>query len=246
MIRVLIIDDHRLVRMGIRRMLEPVSSIEIVGEGESGEEALQLVRTMTPNVVLMDIRMPGIGGLEATRRITQQSSDVHVITITACEADPFPAQAIKAGASGFLTKGATAQELVSAIRKAFVGQRYMAHEVAQQLAMKAFDKTPACPFDQLSSREMQITLMILNCRKVQDISTDLHLSPKTVNSYRYRIFDKLKVRGDVELAILGAKHGIVPGLPGAHGAAQHESEARDQDDSALDAAGDIGEISACA
>jgi two-component system, NarL family, invasion response regulator UvrY len=209
MIRILIVDDHRLVRVGIQRMLENVMNVAVVGEAATGEEALQLVKELEPDVVLMDIRMPGIGGLEATRRIAQSGASARVLVISACEEDPFPAHAIKAGACGFLTKSASQQELIRAIRKAFVGQRYMCNEVAQQLAMRVFDNTPICPFDQLSSREMQIALMVASCYRVQDISSHLHLSPKTVNSYRYRIFEKLSVGSDVELALLAARHGVV-------------------------------------
>jgi two-component system, NarL family, invasion response regulator UvrY len=209
MIRLLIVDDHRLMRTGIRRMLENAVNMAVVGEAGTGEEALQLVKEVEPDVVLMDIRMPGIGGLEATRRITQSGATARVLVVSACDEDPFPAQAIKAGACGFLTKGAGEPELIRAIRKAFVGQRYMCNEVAQQLAMRVFDNAPVCPFDQLSSREMQIALMVANCYRVQDISVHLHLSPKTVNSYRYRIFEKLGVGSDVELALLAARHGVV-------------------------------------
>jgi two-component system, NarL family, invasion response regulator UvrY len=209
MIRILIVDDHRLVRVGIQRMLETAMNLRVVGEAATGEEALQLVRELEPDVVLMDIRMPGIGGLEATRRIAQSGSRARVLVVSACEEDPFPAHAIKAGACGFLTKSASQKELIRAIHKAHVGQRYMCNEVAQQLALKVFDNSPVCPFDQLSSREMQIALMVANCYRVHDISTHLHLSPKTVNSYRYRIFEKLSVGSDVELALLAARHGVV-------------------------------------
>ena len=209
MIRILVVDDHRLVRAAIRRLLAEVRGIDIAGEAESGEDALTLTRTLRPNVVLMDIRMPGIGGLEATRRIVRMEQGARVLMLTACDSDPFPAQALRAGAAGYLTKGCTADELEAAIRKVFVGQRYVANPIAQHLALKAFDDAPACPFEALSNREMQITMMVVNCHRVQEISTNLHLSPKTVNSYRYRIFEKLHVTSDVELALLAARHGMI-------------------------------------
>jgi DNA-binding NarL/FixJ family response regulator len=209
MIRVMIVDDHRLVRVALSAMLADARGMEVVGQADSGEEAMVLARELAPNVVLMDLRMPGIGGLEATRRLLRADPGIRVVVVTACSDDPFPAQAIKAGAAGFLTKGASRDELVGAIRKVFLGQRCMSHHVAQHLALKSFEDTSACPFDHLSNREMQIAMMVVDCQRVQKISTDLHLSPKTVNSYRYRIFDKLKVRSDVELALLAARHGMI-------------------------------------
>jgi two-component system invasion response regulator UvrY len=209
MIRVLIVDDHRLVRIGLTRMLAELRGIIIVGEADSGERAIALVRETKPNVILMDLRMPGIGGLEATRRLQRIDSGIRVLIVTACDTDPYPAQAMKAGAAGYITKGATAADLEHAIRRVFLGQRHMSDDVAQQLALRSFDTVPECPFDQLSNREMQITLMVVGCRKVQQISRDLHLSPKTVNSYRYRIFEKLSVTSDVELALLAVRHGVI-------------------------------------
>jgi DNA-binding NarL/FixJ family response regulator len=190
-------------------MLTDQRGIEIVGQADSGEEALTLARELAPNVVLMDLRMPGIGGLEATRRLLRADPGIRVVVVTACSEDPFPAQAIKAGAAGFLTKGASCDELLGAIRKVFLGQRCMSHHVAQHLALKSFEETSDCPFDSLSNREMQIAMMVVDCQRVHKISTDLHLSPKTVNSYRYRIFDKLNVRSDVELALLAARYHMV-------------------------------------
>ncbi len=217
MIRVLIVDDHRLVRIGLKRMLTDLHGIAVVGEADSGERALLTARELKPNVVLMDLRMPGIGGLEATRRLQRVDAGIRVLIVTACDGEPYPGQAMKAGASGYVTKGASADELETAIRRVFLGHRYMSDTVAQQVALRSFEETPECPFEQLSNREMQITLMVVGCRKVQQISRDLHLSPKTVNSYRYRIFEKLCVASDVELALLAVRHGVVEdvqvGLP---------------------------------
>jgi two-component system, NarL family, invasion response regulator UvrY len=216
MIRVLIVDDHRLVRVGLTRMLAEVRGIAVVGEADSGERALLIARDLKPNVVLMDLRMPGIGGLEATRRLQRLDAGIRVLIVTACDGDPYPSQAMKAGAAGYITKGANAEDLEFAIRRVFLGHRHVSDDVAQQLALRSFETGPECPFDQLSNREMQITLMVISCRKVQQISRDLHLSPKTVNSYRYRIFEKLSVASDVELALLAVRHGVIEN---AHAAA---------------------------
>lgn len=210
MIRVLVVDDHDLVRTGITRMLADIDGVKVVGQAESGEESLQKVRELKPDVVLMDVRMPGIGGLEATRKLIRSHPDLKVVAVTACEEDPFPTRLLQAGAAGYLTKGAALDEMVQAIRLVFAGQRYISPQIAQQLALKSFQpQTSQSPFDLLSEREIQIALMIAGCQKVQSISDKLCLSPKTVNTYRYRIFEKLSITSDVELALLAVRHGMV-------------------------------------
>jgi two-component system invasion response regulator UvrY len=211
MIRVLIADDHRLFRVGLSKMLDEAPELKLIGEARSGEEAVKKARELAPNVVLMDICMPGIGGLEATRRIVRMERDIKVIAVTAYEDSPYPLQALRAGALGYLTKSVNAEELLKSIRRVFHGKRYLSGEVAQQLAVTNFSEEPEDPFGQLSTREMQIMLMVVNCHKVKDISHDLHLSPKTVNSYRYRIFEKLNVSSDVELALMAVRYGVVNG-----------------------------------
>ncbi|PNA21357.1 two-component system response regulator UvrY [Pseudomonas sp. MPR-R1B] len=208
MIRVLVVDDHDLVRTGITRMLADIDGLQVVGEGDSGESALKLARELKPDVVLMDVKMPGIGGLEATRKLLRSHPDTKVVAVTVCEEDPFPTRLLQAGAAGYLTKGAGLDEMVQAIRLAFAGQRYISPQIAQQLALKSF-QPQGSPFDALSEREIQIALMIVGCQKVQIISDKLCLSPKTVNTYRYRIFEKLSVTSDVELTLLAVRHGMV-------------------------------------
>ncbi len=210
MIRVLVVDDHDLVRTGITRMLGDISGMQVVGQADSGEEALKKARELKPDVVLMDVKMPGIGGLEATRKLLRSHQDMKVLAVTACEEDPFPTWLLQAGAAGYLTKGAALEEMVQAIRMVFAGQRYISPQIAQQLALKSFQpQTNGSPFDLLSEREVQIALMIAGCQKVQSISDKLCLSPKTVNTYHYRIFEKLSITSDVELALLAVRHGMV-------------------------------------
>jgi two-component system, NarL family, invasion response regulator UvrY len=209
MIRLLLVDDHRLFRAGLRRMLQDINGVQIIGEAEDGEGAVRMAREERPSVILMDLIMPGIGGLDATRRILRLELDIRVVVLSACDQQPFPMQALKSGASGYVTKGANAEELATAIKRAFVGKRYLSSDIAQDLAVSSFEEDAAAPFEQLSNREMQIMMMVVNCHRVNDISSSLHLSPKTVNSYRYRIFEKLNVRSDVELALLAVRHGMV-------------------------------------
>ena len=210
MIRVLVVDDHDLVRTGISRMLADVDGLQVIGQADSGETAIRMARELKPDVVLMDVKMPGIGGLEATRKLLRSYPDIKVIAVTVCEEDPFPTRLLQAGAAGYLTKGAALEEMIQAIRMVFAGQRYISPQIAQQLALKAFQpQNNGSPFDLLSEREIQIALMIANCQKVQTISDKLCLSPKTVNTYRYRIYEKLTITSDVELALLAVRHGMV-------------------------------------
>lgn len=221
MIKILVVDDHDLVRMGITRMLADVPGIQVVGEARSGEEAVTLVRKLSPDVVLMDVKMPGIGGLEATRKILRQDDGVRVIAVTQCEEEPFPSRLMRAGASGYLTKGAALEEMVRAIKVVKAGQRYISPEVAQAMALRPFNGNDSSPMELLSERELQIMMMIVNCQRVQAISDKLCLSPKTVNTYRYRIFDKLGISSDVEMTLLAMRWGMIDGaaaLPTAEGA----------------------------
>ncbi len=196
--------------MGIVRLLSDNKGIDVIGEANSGEDAIKMANDMEPDVVLMDIRMPGMGGLEATRKLLRQHEDMKVIAVTACGEDPYATRLLQAGAAGYMTKGATADEMVMAILKVKSGQRYISPEIAQRMALKPFEsQDAACPFDLLSDREMQIAMMIVNCEKVQDISDKLFLSPKTVNTYRYRIFEKLDISSDVELTRLAIRHGMI-------------------------------------
>lgn len=210
LIRVLVVDDHDLVRMGIVSLLCSSDMIEVVGQAASGEDAIELAKQCEPDVILMDIRMPGMGGLEATRKLLRFNSEVRIIAVTACSEDPYATRLLQAGASGYMTKGATADEMVMAILKVKSGQRYISPEIAQRMALKPFDSAEsACPFDVLSDREIQICMLIVNCVKVQDISDQLFLSPKTVNTYRYRIFEKLGISSDVELTRLAIRHDMI-------------------------------------
>ncbi len=208
MIKVLVVDDHDLVRNGIIRMLADVPDIKVVGDVASGEAALQAARELVPDVVLMDLRMPGIGGLEATRKLVLQHPDIRVIAVTICDEDPFPSRLLQAGAAGYLTKGSCIEEVIKAIRQVYSGHRFLSSDIAQLLALRPFESADRNPFDQLSDREMQVALMIANCHSIQDISDRLFLSPKTVNTYRYRIYEKLTINSDVELALLAVRHGL--------------------------------------
>ena len=210
MITVLLVDDHDLVRVGIRRLLSDVKDLKVIGEAKSGEEAVRFARELRPDVVLMDVKMPGIGGLEATKKIVRLDSNIKILAVTVYGEEPFPSRLLQAGAAGYLTKGSGIDEMINAIKTVFAGQKYLSSEVAQQLALKHVGGEPdSSSLDLLSEREMQIMIMITKGVKVQEISDKLCLSPKTVNSYRYRLFEKLKVNSDVELTHLAMRHGML-------------------------------------
>ena len=208
-IKVLVVDDHSLFRMGLQRLLSDVPGIKIIGEALNGEDAIRIVREKEPNVVLMDVLMPGIGGLEATRKILRASSDTKVLAVTMCDDDLFPSRLLQAGASGYLTKDSSHQEMVQAIRSVHCGQLYISPKIANMLAMKHLNDSSDKPFDKLSERELQVTIMITQGMRVAEIAEALHLSPKTVNSYRYRIFEKLRVENDVELTHLAMRYNLI-------------------------------------
>ena len=209
MIKVLIVDDHQMVRFGTRRLLEDESGLQIVGEASSGEEAIEAVDALNPQVVLMDVQMPGIGGLEATRRCLRIAPDVKVIALSMHDGEPFPSKLFEAGAKGYVSKRSDPEELILAIRKVMAGQRYISTDIAQNLALRPFAEVQQSPFEQLSGREMQIALMVIRGMGAAEMGKKLILSPKTVNSYRYRIFEKLDIKNDVEMTKLAIQHGLL-------------------------------------
>jgi two-component system invasion response regulator UvrY len=211
LIKVLLVDDHELVRLGIKRLLQDVQGVKVVGEASTGEDAVMLAKDLVPDVVIMDVHMPGIGGLEATRKMIRHNPDIKILALTIYEDEPYPSRLLQAGASGYITKGCDSEEMIRAIRTINSGQRYISPAIAQQIAIKRFSKGEESPLDSLSERELQIMLMITQGQKVQDISKKLCLSPKTVNSYRYRIFEKLHINSDVELTLMAMRLGMIEG-----------------------------------
>ena len=209
-ISVVIVDDHDVVRNGISRLLTDIEGIDVLAEASSGEQGVDCVRDLQPDVVLMDVRMPGMGGIEATRRILRHSPDTRIVALSAVMEEPFPTRLLEAGAQGYLGKGASIDEIVLAVRTVYSGQRYLSQGVAQNMALNGIKKKEVKnPFDALSERELQISLLIANCARVSDIAEQIAVSPKTVNSYRYRVFEKLEVSGDVELTKLAIRYGMI-------------------------------------
>jgi two-component system invasion response regulator UvrY len=210
LIKIIVIDDHDLVRAGLSRILEDVENFSVVGTGDSGEKALQLVRQLTPDVVMMDVKMPGMGGVEATKRIKLANSHIKLIAVTSCDNDLYPSKIMRAGASAYLTKSATPDEMIEAVNRVMAGKTYMSNEIAQQLALKSSlgKGDPDSPFSGLSDRELQVAMMTIRGQKPNDIAGILNVSAKTVNSFRYRIFEKFNINSDVELVLFAVKHKV--------------------------------------
>jgi len=209
MINTMLVDDHDLVRTGIRRLLEDAQDIRITMEARSGEEAIRLVRRQAPDVILMDVSMPGIGGLEATRKITLSRPDIRIIAVTIHDDEPFPARLLEAGAAGYITKGSKVDEIVDAIRDVYHGKQYLSPGIAQKLALSVVRNRDKSPFEELTQRETQVMLMVVKGETNKRISEKLCLSPKTTSTYRYRLFEKLGVGNDVELTRYAIRHGLV-------------------------------------
>ncbi len=209
MIKVLVVDDHELVRMGITRMLADTIDIEVIGEADNGETAIKLAKTLQPDVVLLDVNMPNVGGLEVTKRLLQTDKTTKILAVSSLTSQPYPSMLIKAGVSGYITKGTPLDEMIKAIKKVYQGGRYFSADVAEQLAEVLLSDNVASPFDLLSEREKQVAMMVVNCQSPQQIADQLFVSVKTINTYRYRIFEKLNIDSDVKLTHLAMRHGLI-------------------------------------
>jgi len=212
MINVLLVDDHELVRTGIEALLNDVEDIAVIGVAKSGEEAVDAVIELSPDVVLMDVNMPGIGGVEACRRILHENAEVKIIALSVHNDGPIPHQLLKIGVLSFISKGSPVDEMVHAIRKVMEGKRYLCSEVANNLAFQGLPGSNESPFSILSPREAEVVTLILQGKTIKEMSEMLVLSDKTVNTYRYRLYGKLHVKNDVELIRLAIKFGYIDGV----------------------------------
>jgi len=209
MINIMLVDDHDLVRTGLKRLINDEEGFRVVTEAASGEEALQKIRLNDIDIVLMDINMPGIGGLEATKKLLQIKPDIKIIGVTMHDDEIFPQRLLKAGAVGYLTKGSDIHEMIHAMREVIANRRYICPDIAQQIALTQTHEFQTSPFEALSERELQVMIMLMDGQKVNVISDKLSLSPKTVSTYRHRLYLKLGVNNDMELARLALQHGFI-------------------------------------
>ena len=208
MIRIVLVDDHNLMRAGLRMILEKQADLEIAGEAEDGEGGLALIRQAKADIALVDVHMPGISGVELTERVRRAKLATRIIILTVANEAPLPRRLLEAGASGYLTKGCPADELIKAIREVADGKRYIGSDVAQQLALATMEGERP-PFEKLSARELEIAIMLATGLKANEIARRLHLSEKTIATYKARLFEKLGIDNVVALAHLAAVHGLL-------------------------------------
>lgn len=210
-IKVMLVDDHELIRIALGKILSDAEGIKVIAEASSGEEALERARREQPHVIILDVDMPGMGGVEATRRLTALPNHPKVIVISVHSQAPYPQRLLEAGALGYLPKGGRAEEVIAAIKSVYKGHPYLSPEVAGSLALAALHGGRKSPLDTLTRREMQVMLMLTQGQSLQVIAKSLNLSPKTVATHRYRIYDKLGVDNDVALTHVALRYGILEG-----------------------------------
>ena len=214
MIRLVLVDDHELVRTGFKLILGDQADIQIVGEASSAEEGLRLIRQGSPDVALVDVHMPGMSGIEMTERVIRAGLPTRIVVLTVISDARFPRRLLEAGALGYLTKGCAADELLTAIRTVAAGRRYLAPDVAQQLALATLDGRGGSPFEQLSTRELEVAMMLVRGKPIVMIAKQLHLSPKTVSTYKQRLMGKLEVENLIALAHLMEAYSLIPAPDG--------------------------------
>ncbi len=197
-----------MVRHSFTLVLSEVEDITISGEAKTGEGAVKLVKQTPPDVVLMDVRMPGIGGLEATKRILAHRPSTKVIGLSGYNDGTYPGMFIRAGAMGYVTKDVGVDDLVEAIKTVYRGEAYLSSEVACRVAEMG-NNSNENPFDALSERELQIALMLLECYQTPEIANKLGIAAKTVSIYRQRVLEKLDLHSDVELTLLALRHTMI-------------------------------------
>jgi len=207
-IRILLADDHAVVRSGLRRLLEQNAEMQVIAEAGSGEQAYQLFSELKPDVVVMDLSMPGMGGLESIRRILVRSPLARVVVFSMHENAAFAFQALNIGARAYVAKSGMAEDLVIAVRNAAAGSTYISPVVAQKMAMQTVSGDDALS-KKLSAREFEVFRLIAEGKSAEDIGHLLNISQKTVANYQTMIRQKLGVNSPVELVRLAIRHGLI-------------------------------------
>lgn len=207
-INVMLVDDHAVVRMGFRMLLETAADIKVIAEAENGEQAIRQYMEHRPDVVVMDITMPGIGGLEAIERIMAKDSAARILVLSAHEDSVHPKRVLNAGAMGYLTKRSAAEELIKAIRTVAGRKMYLEANIAQQMAIQQLSGE-ANPVDVLSDREFEVFMALAKGKTTNDIADTLCLSPRTVGTHLYNIKQKLNANNSAEIALIAMRSGLI-------------------------------------
>ena len=205
--RVLLADDHAMVRLGFRLLLEGAGAT-VVGEAENGEEMLRLYADLTPDVVVMDVSMPGIGGLAALERLMVWEQKARVLMLSAHHDDVVPVRALRLGARGYLCKRAAPDEFLRAVTQVARNQRYLDPELAQAVALAQLSGA-ATPLETLTEKEFAVFMQLAQGRSVNDVAADFFLSPSTVGTHLYHIKQKLNLQNAAEMALLAMRSGLI-------------------------------------
>lgn len=210
MIKVLIADDHPLVREGLKRILEGSSDIVVTGEASNGQEMLKKVRKIDCDVVLVDISMPGRNGIDLLKQLKNIRPDLHILILSIFPEELYGVRALKAGASGYLTKKSTPAELIMAIKKVSKGEKYINPSLSEKLAsdIKAETKKPL--HESLSDREYEVMCMIASGKTVKEIAEELSLAISTISTHRAHILEKMNMKKNAELTYYVIKEGLIP------------------------------------
>jgi two-component system, NarL family, invasion response regulator UvrY len=209
MIRVLLVDDHAVVRTGFRLLLQSQAEMAVIAEAESGEVACQRYMELQPDIVVMDLAMPGMGGLEALRRIRAHHPQARVLTLSAQDDPTHARRALREGALGFLSKRSAPEALIDAVTAVAAGQRYIDPNLAQKLALDEIDGAGKSVIERLSEREFEVFIRLARGESVQRIAEDLKLSPSTVGTHLYNIKQKLRVTNQSELTLIAIREALI-------------------------------------
>lgn len=207
-INVMLVDDHAVVRMGFKLLLESASDVKVVAEAESGEQAVRLYGEHQPDVVVMDITMPGMGGLEAIERILAKDNLARILVLSAHEDSVHPKRVLNAGALGYLTKRSAPEELIKAIRTVAGRKMYLEANIAQQMAIQQLSGEKN-PVDVLSPREFEVFMALAQGKSTNEIAENLCLSPRTIGTHLYNIKQKLNAGNQAEIALIAMRSGLI-------------------------------------
>lgn len=207
-INVMLVDDHAVVRMGFKMLLETTDDIKVIAEAENGEEAIKFYMEHKPDVIVMDITMPGMGGMEAIERILNKESSAKILVLSAHEDSVHPKRVLNAGAMGYVTKRSAAEELIKAIRAVASGKKYIEASVAQQMAIQQLSGDQN-PVDVLSEREFEVFMSLAKGKTTNEIAETLFLSPRTVGTHLYNIKQKLNANNSAEIALIAMRSGLI-------------------------------------
>jgi two-component system invasion response regulator UvrY len=209
LIKILLVDNHEIIRAGIKQVLEKIPEVVVVGEAEPGVDVLQLAKKLSPDIIFMGIQMPEVDGLEAMRKIILHHPHIKIIIMSVWSNETYPLLLLKTGAAGYLTRDCEVKDVIQAVRAVLSGKRYINPAIIHQLALKEINPISNPIFDLLSLRELQIAMMIYTGKSIPEIAEAFSVTTKTIKAYRYAMFKKLNITNDVQLVLLAARSGIL-------------------------------------